>query len=115
MYRSSLTSVPSAVAGMFEFRFSDVEPPGGRCELRTLFCYASPAVAEESKLSVSDLGPHRCPIIVDSCILLSIVGELVLGTFRRCGRSGVLAARVRFGFAADLELSHVQLFYIYEG
>ena len=37
----------------------------------------------------------------------------MLGTARRCGRSGVLAARLRFGFAADLELSHVRLFYIY--
>ena len=74
-----------------------------------------PAVVEESKLSISDLGPHRRSIIIDSCILLAVAGELVLGTVLRCGRSGVLAARLRFGFMADLELSHVRLFYIYEG
>ena len=66
-------------------------------------------------MSVSDLGPRRRPIIVDSRVLLAVAGELVLGTVRHCGRSGVLAARLRFGFTADLELSHVRLFYIYEG
>ena len=110
MYRSSLTFVPSTVADVFEFQFFDVEPSSGRCELRTLFCYASTAIAEESKLSVSDLGPHRRLVIVDSRVLLAVASELVLGTVRRCGRSGVLAARLRFGFTADLELSHVRLF-----
>ena len=55
--------------------------------------------------------PDHC----DSRILLAIVDELVLGTIRHCGRSRILAARLRFGFAADLELSHVRLFYIYGG
>ena len=67
-------------------------------------------------MSVSDLGPRRRPIIVDSRVLLAVAGELVLGTVRRCGRSGVLAARLRFGFTADLELSHVRfLLYIWAG
>ena len=54
--------------------------------------------------------PDHC----DSHVLLTVAGELVLGTVLRYRRSGVLAARIRFGFAADLELSHVRLF-IYTG
>ena len=61
--------------------------------------------------SWSSLTPDHC----DSHVLLNVAGELVLGTVRRCGRSGVLAARIRDGFVADLELSHVRLFYIYGG
>ena len=79
---------------------------------RCLLCM--PAVAEESGLLASDIGPRRRPIF---CLhaLFAIAGELMLGTVRRCGRSGVLAVRLRFGFAADLELSHVRLFYICGG
>ena len=64
-------------------------------------------------MSVFDLRPRQRPIIVDSRVLLVVVGELVLGIVHHYGRFGVLAARLIFGFAADLELSHVQLFYIY--
>ena len=53
--------------------------------------------------------PDHC----DSCVLLAMAGELVLRTTRRFGRFEVLAARLKFGSAADLELSHVRfLLYI---
>ena len=54
-----------------------------------------PTVAEKSGLLVSDIGPRRCPIF---CLhaLFAIAGELMLGTIRRCGRSGILAAHFTF-------------------
>ena len=92
MYRSYLPSVPSAVAGGSELRFSDIESPGGRCELRTL---CMPVVAEDSGLLASDIGPRRRPIF---CLhaLFAVAGELMLGTIRHCGRSRILAAHFTF-------------------
>ena len=54
-----------------------------------------PAVAEESGLLASDIGPRRRPIF---CLraLFAVAGELMLGTIRHCGRSGILASHFTF-------------------
>ena len=69
-----------------------------------------PAVAEESELLASDLGPHRRPIIV---IFSRTADELRMVTVCRCGRSGVLAARLRSVSRPIRHVTHATFFYIY--
>ena len=76
---------------------------------RCLLCM--PAVAEESRLLASDIGPRRCQIF---CLhaLFAVAGELMLGTIRRCRRSGILAAHFTFVPRPILPVTRATLLYI---
>ena len=78
---------------------------------RCLLCM--PAVAEESGLLASDIGPRRRPIF---CLhaLFTVASELMLGTIRRCGRSGILAAHFTF-VPRPIRLVTRATLYIYGG
>ena len=78
---------------------------------RCLLCM--PAVKEESGLLASDIGPRRRSIF---CLhaLFTIAGELMLGTIRRCGRSGILAAHFTF-VPRPIRLVTRATLYIYGG
>ena len=72
-----------------------------------------PAVAEESRLLASDIGPRRRPIFFLHA-LFSVVGELMLGTIHRCRRSGILAAHFTF-VPRPIQLVTRATLYIYGG
>ena len=76
---------------------------------RYLLCM--PAVAEESGLLASDIGPRQHPIF---CLhaLFAVAGELMLGTIRRCGRSRFFAALFTFVPRPILLVTRATFFYI---
>ena len=78
---------------------------------RGLLCM--PAVVEDSGLLASDIGPRRRPIF---CLhaLFAVAGELMLGTIRRCGNSGILAAHFTF-VPRPIQLITRATLYIYGG
>ena len=77
------------------------------------FLLCMPDVAEESGLLASDIGPRRRPIF---CLhaLFTVMGELMLGTIRRYGRSGILAAHFPF-VPRSIRLVTRATLYIYGG
>ena len=72
-----------------------------------------PTVTEESGLLASIIGPRRRPIF---CLhaLFAVAGELMLGTIRRYGRSGILTTHFTF-VSRPIRLVTRATLYIYGG